>query len=171
MPALKRLDRRRKSHGAECCRLYSISIHAKVAWFKNSSVSSTSIEHVQEPPLERPPQKTLAILVRAVGQRLLVDDAQPQQAFAYFLGHHRRTVVGEQGAGQAPLLDCLGEPMHEVLGGFPKIPLEVATQARVIVEDGQNDGAHATGRPAVGTFFETVVEIEVPRSMPTYWAS
>ena len=41
--------------------------------------------------------------------------------------------------GQTAFLDRLGEAVHEVLGGLREIPLDVAAQSRVVIEDAQRD--------------------------------
>ena len=52
--------------------------------------------------------------------------------------------------------------MHEVLGGLRKIPLDVAAQSRMVVEDAQRDRPQPLA--ALSEHLErTVVEIEVPQ--------
>ena len=95
-------------------------------------------EHLHQAAFEgRPETLLLAVLVGTVGQRLLVDDPQPQQALAHFLGDHGRAVIAQQRPGQTAFLDRLGEPMHQILGRLREVPLQMAAQPRVIVEDPQ----------------------------------
>ena len=91
-----------------------------------------------------------------------MDDPQSQQPFGHFLGDHRRAVVGQQRPGQTAFLDRLGEPVHEILGGLREVPLHVAAQPRVVVEDAQGDRALplAAGREHLE---RAVVEIEMPQ--------
>ena len=122
-----------------------------------------AVEHLHQAALQRCPEDLLlAVLVRAVGQRFLMDDPQPQQTFAHLLGHHCRAVVGQEGAGQAAFLDRLRESMHEILGGLGKVPLEVAAEPRMVVQDGQGDGPLplAAGSEDLP---RTVMEVEVPK--------
>ncbi len=105
----------------------------------------------------------LAILVGAVGERPLVDDTQAQETLGDFVGHHRRAVVGQESTGQAAFLDRLGEPVHQVLGGLREVPLDVAAEPRVVVEDAQRDRPQPLA--AGGEHLErTVVEIEMPET-------
>ena len=90
-----------------------------------------------------------------------MDDPQAEQPFGDFVGHHGRAVVGQEGTGQPALLDRLGEAVHEVLGGLGGVPLDVAAEPRVVVEDAQGDRAEPLA--AGGEHLErTVVEIEMP---------
>ena len=119
-------------------------------------------EHLHQASLEvRPEAFLLAVLVGTVGQRLLMEDPQPQQPCDHFVGDHRRAVVGQQRTGQTAFLDRLREPVHEVLSGLGEIPLQMAAQTRVIVEDAQGDG---TLPLAAGSehLERAVMEIEMP---------
>ena len=92
-----------------------------------------------------------------------MDDSQTEEALGDFLGHHRRAVSGQEGTGQTALLDRLGEPVHEILGGLGEVPLDVAAEPRVVIEDAQGDRAQPLS--AGGEHLErTVVEIEVPET-------
>ena len=64
-------------------------------------------------------------------------DAQGMQPLAQFLRHHRGTVVGHQGARQTALLQRLREAVHQGLGGFVQVPLQMADQAGMIINDGE----------------------------------
>ena len=70
-----------------------------------------------------------------------MDDSQAHETFGDFLGHHRRAVVGQQSTRQAALLDRLGESVYEILRGLREVPLDVAAESRVVIED-----ARAIGR-------------------------
>ncbi len=87
------------------------------------------------------------ILIRRVWEGGLMQDPQGVQAGTELLGLHGGTVVGHQGPGQSPFLERLTEPMHQGLGGLVPIPLEMADQAGVVVEDAQQQrGCPGTGR-------------------------
>src|SRR5512135_3601496 len=66
----------------------------------------TALEHSEEPLL-------LPVLIRTVGQRRLVQDAQAQQPLRELCRAHRAPVVREQRARETPLLDGLRETVHE----------------------------------------------------------
>ena len=88
-------------------------------------------------------------------------DSRTQEALGGFLGDHGRTVIGEERSRKAALLDCLGEPVHEVFSGLREVPLDVAAKPRVVIENAQRDRAHPL---AVGSehLERCMVEIEVP---------
>jgi hypothetical protein len=87
-----------------------------------------------------------AILVGAVGERPLGDDSQAEQAFGDLLGHHRRAVIGQERTRQPAFLDRLGEAVHQILRRLGEVPLDVAAQSRVVIEDARARSAAATGR-------------------------
>ncbi len=90
------------------------------------------------------------------------DDSQPQEPFGDFLGHHGRAVVGHEGTRQTPLLDRLGETVHQVLGSLREVPLDVTAQSRVVVEDAQRERAQPL--TAGSEHLErSMVEIEMPQ--------
>ncbi len=122
-----------------------------------------AVEHRHEPSLECAPERLLlAVLVGAVGQRPLVDDAQAQQPFGDFLGHHGRAVIGQESPRQPAFLDRLGESVDQVLGGLTEVPLDVAAEPRVVIEDAQRDRVQPG--PGVREHLErAVVEVEVPQ--------
>jgi hypothetical protein len=70
-----------------------------------------------------------------------VHHGKPRKSVSGFLGEHGRTVVGHQGPRQAALHDRLGESVNQTLGGLAEVELQVATQPRVIVEDGERHRA------------------------------
>ena len=79
-------------------------------------------------------------------------------------GRHRRAVVAHQRARQAALHEGLAEPVDEDLGGLREVPLQVAAEARVVIEEAEQDrrlpfaggGQHAA---------LAVVEIAVPEAV------
>jgi hypothetical protein len=75
----------------------------------------------------------------AIGERFFVDDPQRQQAFGELVGHHCRAVAGQKSAGKAPFLNRLRKSMHQVFGGLGKIPLQMAAQSRMVIQDAQRD--------------------------------
>lgn len=120
-------------------------------------------EHLHQAAFPRGPEALLlAVLVGAVGECLLVNDPQPQQPLSHFVGDHRRAVVGQQRPRQPAFLDRLGEPVDEVLGRLRQIPLQVAAQARVVVEDAQSQRALPAAAGAEH-LERAVVEIEMPQ--------
>ncbi len=88
-------------------------------------------------------------------------NSQPLQPFGEFLGDHRSPAVGHIRAGQTPFLDGLGGPVDEILGGLGEVPLQMAAQSRMVVQDAQGDGflPAAAGREDLQP---TVMEIGVP---------
>ena len=92
----------------------------------------------------------------------LVDDAQAQETLGDFLGHHRRAVIGQESTRQTAFLDRLGESVYEVLRGLREVPLDVAAESRVVIEDAQRNRPQPL---AVGSehLERSVVEIEMPQ--------
>ena len=64
-----------------------------------------------------------------------MQDAQGMQPLAEFVRHHRGAVIGHEGAGQASLLQRLREAVHQALGGLVEVPLQMADQAGMIIDD------------------------------------
>ena len=89
-------------------------------------------------------------------------DPQSLEPFGEFLGDHRSPAVGHEPSGKTAFLDPLGEPVDEVLGGLGEVPLQMAAQPRMVVEDAQGDGRlpAAAGREDLQP---AVVEIAVPQ--------
>ena len=54
-------------------------------------------------------------------------------------GGHGRAVVAQGGARQAALLERLGEAVSDHLGGLGQIPLQMAGEARAVVENAEQD--------------------------------
>ena len=120
-------------------------------------------EHLHQTPLERPPKTLLLpVLIRAVRKRPLVDDPQTHEPFGHFLGHHRRPVIGQQRSRQTTLLDRLRQPVDQILGRLRNIPLQMATQTRVVIENAQH---HRTKPLATRTQHpeRTVMKIQMPQ--------
>ena len=157
------LDRR--AGGLAVHRAVVLDLHPRLGRFVEELERQLgdAVEHRHQPALERPPERLLlAVLVGAVGERPLVDDSQAEQTLGDFLGHHRRAVIGQEGPGQAAFLDRLGESVHQVLGGLGEVPLDVAAESRVVIEDAQRDRAEPLA--AGGEHLErAVVEIEMPQ--------
>ena len=72
-------------------------------------------------------------------QRGLVHDAQSREPVLHFVRGERLAVVGHQRPRQPALLNRLREPVHEVLGVLRKVPLQVADEPRVVVDDRERD--------------------------------
>ena len=106
----------------------------------------------------------LAVLIRAVRHGLGMDDAEAVQSLLDLAGGHRRTVVGHQRPGQPALHQRLAQPVDEDLGGLGEVPLEVAAEAGVVVEEAEQDGrlplAGGGQHPALA-----VMHIGVPQSV------
>ena len=122
-----------------------------------------AVEHLHQASFEgRPETLLLAVLVRTVGQRLLVNDPQSLEPLGEFLGDHRSPIVGHERSGQTAFLDGLGRPVGEVLGRLGEVPLQMAAQSRMIVQDTQSDRKLplAAGREDLQP---AVVEIAVPQ--------
>ena len=97
-------------------------------------------EHGHQAALNRGPQNLhLAVLIRRVGERGHMNDAEPVQPVGDLAGRHRRAVVAHQRARQAALHEGLAEPVDEDLGGLREVPLQVAAEARVVVEEAEQD--------------------------------
>lgn len=81
----------------------------------------------------------LGILIGTAGQRGLVQNAQGVQSL------HGGAVAGHQGLGQRTLLQRLIDPVQQDFGGLVRIPLEMADQSGVIVDNvKQQRDLHAT---------------------------
>ena len=72
----------------------------------------------------------------------MVQDAEAREAFADLGRRHGRAVVAQRRAGQAALLKRLGEAVRDHLGGLGQVPLEMAGEARAIVEHAEQDWRH-----------------------------
>src|SRR5271157_4650407 len=90
-------------------RLYSYSTQACVASLSAASVrSGTSSSMAMSPALDRAPERLLlGILVRAVGQRGLVQDAEAAEPLGDLGGRHGCAIVAQAGTRQAALLKRL----------------------------------------------------------------
>jgi hypothetical protein len=99
-----------------------------------------AVEHGHEPSFDLGPHDLLlAVLVRAVGQRRVVEDTQAGQPLGGLLGEHRGPVVGQKRPRQAAFEEGLGQPVDEASGGLVEGPLGVADQPRAIVEHGEKN--------------------------------
>ena len=79
-------------------------------------------------------------------------------------GEHRRAVVAQKRAREPAFQECLGEPVHEALGRLVEVPLEMADEAGVIVEEADQPWS----RPLSARrehFARAVVEVGVPEGM------
>jgi hypothetical protein len=94
----------------------------------------------------------------------LVQDAQRVQSSGELLGLHGTAVIAHQGPGQGAFLQRLRETMHQGLGGLIEVPLQVADQTRVVVDDRQ----HQRCGPGPGTgehLARTVMEVQMPEGV------
>ena len=71
-----------------------------------------------------------------------MQDAEAGEALADLGRGHGRAVVAQGGAWQAALLERLGEAVRDHLGSLGQIPLQMAGEARAVVEDAEQDGRH-----------------------------
>jgi hypothetical protein len=72
----------------------------------------------------------------------VLQDRQPLEALLSFSGEHCGAVVAEHSTRQAALLERLAQAVDEGLGVlWIEVPLGVAAEAGVIVEDAEQDGA------------------------------
>ena len=96
------------------------------------------LQHGDQPALDRAPERLLlGILIGAVRQRGVVQDAQPREPLGDLRRRHRGAVVAERRAWQAALLERLAEPVRDDLGGLGQIPLQVTGKPRSVVEDAE----------------------------------
>ena len=121
-----------------------------------------ALKHGHQPTLDAAPERLLlGVLVLGIRQRRLVYDAEPGQTARDLLTEHGRTVVRHQRTRQAALHKRLAEPMHEALRGLVQIPLQVAHQARAVVDDAQQHRLDPD--PGAGQHLARgVVEVQVP---------
>ncbi len=91
-------------------------------------------------------------------------DAEALEALDRFGGKHGRAVVGEKGAWQRTFLKGLRQAVHEGLGGLVEIPLEMATEARAIVENAEQLRCLPLSRRSeYGT--RALVKVQVPKAV------
>ena len=69
-------------------------------------------------------------------------DAEPGKTFSDLCGRHCGSVIAHGGTRETTLLQCLRQAMGDVLGGLNKIPLQVTSQPRVIVEYAEQHRCH-----------------------------
>ena len=97
-----------------------------------------AFQHGQQTAFDRPPEcLLLAVLIGTVGERLLVKDAQTPKALSRLRRQHRRAIIRHQRARQAALLERLAHSVGQILRGLPHIPLRMAAQTRMIVQNPQ----------------------------------
>ena len=69
-----------------------------------------------------------------------MNDAEAVQSLLDLARGHGRAVVGHQRPRHPALHQRLAQPVDEGLGGLGQVPLQVAAQARVVVEEAEQDG-------------------------------
>jgi len=82
----------------------------------------------------------LAVHVGAVGQRRLMQYAEPGQTFGDLGRGHRGAVVAHRGARQASLHEGLRQSVGDVFGVLGQIPLQMAGQPGAVVESAEQHG-------------------------------
>ena len=113
------------------------------------------LQHGDQPALDRAPERLLlGVLIGAVGQRGVVQDAETGEPLGDLRGRHRGAVVAQRGARQAALLERLAEPVRDDLGGLGQIPLQVTGEARSDRRARRTEWASPTRRAAVSTLRE-----------------
>ena len=102
-----------------------------------------AFQHRHQTSFDPAPEGLLfSVLVRRIRQRRLVQHAQSGQAGSGFLGQHGGAVVGHQGARQAALHEGLAQAVDQTLGRFIEIPLQMADQARAVVDHAHQHRRH-----------------------------
>jgi len=81
-----------------------------------------------------------------------VHDAETLEPLLHLGGGHGTAVIGQQGAGQPAFLEGLREAVDEGLGALGQVPLQMAAQARAVIEHAEqvrgDPGALARELPA-----------------------
>ena len=125
-----------------------------------------ALEHGQEAPFDLSPERLLlSVLLGRIGQRRVVDDAEALEALGGLGGEHGGAVVGEKRAGQAALVEGLREAVDERLGGLVEVPLQVAAEARAVVEDAEELGLLAIAPAVREDGARALVEVQVPEAV------
>ena len=121
-----------------------------------------TFEHGHQPGLELSPEAfLLGILVWAVGQGSLVQDAQTGQPLDELVGHHGCAVIGHDGPRQPSLHDRLRDAVHQRGSGLVEEPLQVADQPRMVVHNAEQQ--RLVPLPIGGEHLaRTMVEVQVP---------
>jgi hypothetical protein len=97
-----------------------------------------ALDHRDQALLERLPEfLLLAVLLGAVLEGQLVQDAEAREAAAGLLGLHRRAVVAHLPPRQPALHDRLHQAVAQRLRVLVPVPLHVAGEPRVVVEHGE----------------------------------
>ncbi len=93
-----------------------------------------------------------------------MDNPEPRQPLGGLGRQHRRSIVGEQGAGDRALEQRLPEAVAEFLGALAQIPLQVAAQPRAVVE--QPEQERITPLPVGPQHPDlAVMKVEVPQGV------
>lgn len=116
----------------------------------------------EETPLDLAPEDfLLAVLVRTVGQCGLVDDGQPAQALAVLPREHGRAIVRQKDARETALEKGLQKAVNEFLRALALVPLGVADQPRMVIEDPQQKRLDPLA-PSRQDPARRVVEVQMP---------
>ena len=78
-------------------------------------------------------------MVGAVGQRGLVQDAEPRESFGDLGCRHSSAVVAQRRARQAAFLERLRQAMRDGLGTLGQIPLKMTGEPRAIIQHAEQD--------------------------------
>ncbi len=93
-----------------------------------------------------------------------MEDAQRMHSGGEFLGLHRRAVIAHQGARQPALVQRLPQAMDQGLGGLIEVPLQMADQAGVIVDDRQQQGLDPDATPGQH-LARAMMKVQMPQGM------
>src|ERR1700722_18206186 len=94
---------------------------------------------VQQAALDLSPERLLlSVLLGRVRKGRVMHDAESLESFGGLGGEHGRAVVGEQRAWQSALVERLREAVNEGVGGLVEVALQVAAEARTVVEDAEH---------------------------------
>src|SRR5436309_1474018 len=93
----------------------------------------------------------------------MLQDREASEPLCGLGGDHGAAVVAEQRARQAALEQGLAEAVDEAVRRLVQVPLDMADQARAVVEDRQQDRPHPLPSSGEG-FVRAVVKVEMPES-------
>jgi len=101
-----------------------------------------SLEHRHEPALDlRPEGFLLGVLLGVIGQRGVVQDAEPFEALDHLGAGLCAAVVGHDRARKTALENRLRQTVDRGLRRLDQIPLQVAEQARPVVDAPEDECA------------------------------
>ena len=124
-----------------------------------------ALEHGEQTTFDLSPEGLLlSVLLRGIGKSRVMDNAESLEPLGGLGGKHRSSVVGEQGAGQAALVECLRQCVDERLCGFLGVPLQVTAESGAVIEDAQQMGLCPLPVPTEDGA-RALVKVEVPETV------